>query len=116
MIIKQSYLLLTWILYNGNKNKNYFIAPNKNKKYTIIKSPMAHKTFSQEQLNWKESCALISYQLKPESLLNGVGNSVSFVQNQRKNLKYYTTGTNLLMAKKVSFQYYFFDKGYFKLF
>jgi hypothetical protein len=116
IIIKQSYLLLTWILYSNGKKKNYFIAPNKTKKYTILKSPMAHKTFSQEQLNWKESCAVINYTLKTNSNIDSLPTSLEFVHNQRKNLKYFTTGTNLLVPKKVNFRYYFYSNQFFKIF
>ena len=116
IIVKQSYLLLTWLLYNNKSNKNYFIAPNKTKKYTIIKSPMAHKTFSQEQLKWRECCTLINYSLKTNSGINDLNSSIQFVHSQRKNLKYFTTGTNLLLSKKISLRYCFYSTEFFRVF
>jgi hypothetical protein len=59
ILIKQSYILLTWIYYilkYNNKNIKtpvIFIKPLKKIKFTLIKSPMAHKTFSQEQFLFK---------------------------------------------------------------
>ena len=49
LFIKESYLLLAWIFYNKKGEKKYFVGPKRVKKFTQTKSPMAHKTFSQEQ-------------------------------------------------------------------
>jgi len=57
ILIKQSYLLLTWISYlqkqttDGvvKQKPSFSFRPIKQSKITITKAPMAHKTFSQEQ-------------------------------------------------------------------
>jgi hypothetical protein len=48
MKLKQTYILFMWLLYKSKKN-NIFIMPKNIKRFTLLKSPMAHKTFSQEQ-------------------------------------------------------------------
>ena len=64
ILIKQSYVLLVWFfhltsLHNtkaASKDKviipGFFIYPKKVTKFTILKAPMAHKTFSQEQISF----------------------------------------------------------------
>lgn len=62
LIVKNSYLILTWLFFLIKTNQNlkkdikyhkyapkFSVKPFKNSKFTIIKAPMAHKTFSQEQ-------------------------------------------------------------------
>ena len=62
LIVKNSYILLTWLFFMVKTNQNlkkdikfkkyapkFSIKPFRNSKFTIIKAPMAHKTFSQEQ-------------------------------------------------------------------
>ena len=64
ILIKQSYLLATWFNYlvksltkknkdinthNTNYKPSLFVQPLRTYKTTMIKAPMAHKTFSQEQ-------------------------------------------------------------------
>lgn len=64
ILIKQSYLILVWLRYiskvsNSFSSDNlgltdekvpmFFIYPARNYKFTMIKAPMAHKTYSQEQ-------------------------------------------------------------------
>ena len=58
LYLKQSYLLLTWLYYltfineygtAPKSNNTCFIAPLKRQIYTLVKAPMAHKTYSKEQ-------------------------------------------------------------------
>lgn len=62
LLIKNSYILLSWLFFlikinrKLTKDDNFSkiiprlsIKPYRNSKFTIIKAPMAHKTFSQEQ-------------------------------------------------------------------
>ena len=59
--LKQSYIILSWFYYlsflenkRNKKNKiKFFILPKKIKKFTNTKAPMAHKTFSKEQYQYK---------------------------------------------------------------
>ena len=66
---KQSYLLMTWLWYiqknNTSKSKPSFaFKPTKIHKTTLIKSPMAHKTFSQEQFQFQFFNLVISFSNK----------------------------------------------------
>jgi hypothetical protein len=77
ILIKQSYLILIWIFYllKFNKNKNIkipkiHVKPLKKLKFTIIKSPMAHKTFSQEQYLIKFYKLTIVFKIFNEVYLN----------------------------------------------
>jgi hypothetical protein len=55
ILVKQSYLMSAWFYYYSNKSlsskkvKGFVTLPCRVSKHTAIKSPMAHKTFSQEQ-------------------------------------------------------------------
>ncbi len=63
LYLKQSYLLLTWLYYltfakrfstRAVKQKStlycrFFVAPVKRQVFTLLKAPMAHKTYSKEQ-------------------------------------------------------------------
>ena len=57
--LKQSYLQLSWFFYmthvkmRGSKKASLLILPCKRKLYTLTKAPMAHKTNSKEQFNFK---------------------------------------------------------------
>ena len=55
ILVKQSYLIIAWYKYisSSGSNSSIFILPVDKSKFTIIKSPMAHKTFSQEQFSLK---------------------------------------------------------------
>ncbi len=66
LFAKQSYLLMTWLWYiqknQPSKSKPSFaFKPTKIHKTTLIKSPMAHKTFSQEQFQFKFFNLVISF-------------------------------------------------------
>ena len=57
--LKQSYLQLAWFLYMSHvqirrtRSASLLILPCKRKLYTLTKAPMAHKTNSKEQFNFK---------------------------------------------------------------
>ena len=73
LIIKQSYLLLTWLAYNNKfVERKCFIMPKKTSRMTFTKSPMAHKTFSQEQVKWEEYKILYCYKISLGSNLNSL--------------------------------------------
>jgi len=66
LFVKQSYLLMTWLWYiqskflTKHKKPSFAFKPTKYHKTTLIKSPMAHKTFSQEQFQFKFFYIIIS--------------------------------------------------------
>jgi len=63
---KQSYLLMTWLWYiqknhTSASKPSFAFKPTSVHKTTLIKSPMAHKTFSQEQFQFKFFNLVISF-------------------------------------------------------
>ena len=115
ILVKQSYLLITWIIYNNKCKGRYFILPKKRKKYTITKSPMAHKTFSQEQLKWEYNNIVLSYSKKVIDYSNGHINVLGLIKLKRKNMKNYSTASNLILVKKLASKHAFIEKEFFVL-
>jgi hypothetical protein len=134
LYVKQSYMLLTWILYLKNlgnrqlsssrdlNSPSFFVFPKAQKKLTITKSPMAHKTFSQEQYLFKFYILSVSYSTRvdekvlpvaypsiPTSSMGGgepplsptpsVNSSLLFILKQRMSFSL-NLGTNLFFLKK----------------
>jgi len=63
---KQSYLLMTWLWYiqknhTSSSRPSFAFKPTRIHRTTLIKSPMAHKTFSQEQFQFKFFNLVISF-------------------------------------------------------
>ena len=55
ILVKQSYILLVWlssVFRGGSSTKSFAFLPKKRSLQTLLKAPMAHKTFSQEQFNF----------------------------------------------------------------
>lgn len=78
LYLKQSYILLTWFAYLRKSQEHplitptdppkdkvplFFILPKKKRKFTILKAPMAHKTFSQEQYLFSFYFCCVSYNM-----------------------------------------------------
>jgi hypothetical protein len=110
-LIKQSYMILTWVLYlrnstltsNERYNKRlrrpgFFIYPKKQFKFTNLKAPMAHKTFSQEQYMFKFYYLSISFKVASSPHLLSVNKSLYFLLSQRRFYAFY--GTNLFFLKR----------------
>jgi hypothetical protein len=116
LFIKQSYMLLTWVIYNSSKSTNAFILPRKTKKMTIVKSPMAHKTFSQEQLKWEYYKLVIPYVITENKEVSGVNQAMHFIlQTRGGSISRDSIGTNLLFLKKSTIRYFFVESEYFML-
>jgi ribosomal protein S10 len=126
ILLKQSYLLISWIHYlcktpedlnNTNLNKklpSFFIHPYKQSKLTLIKSPLAHKTFSQEQ--FLNRYYKISVSFKPNfsdsvNSINSVNGSIYASICIRNNIP--LISTNLLFLKKMSYSYTSNDIKYY---
>ena len=118
---KQSYIILTWFYYLNflkknlnNKNKlNFFILPQKVKKFTLTKAPMAHKNWSKEQYKSQFFPIKISFntQLKEENELLSLNATLLFVLLSKKSLPQFET--NLLFLKYINFFIYTNDKNFF---
>ena len=126
ILLKQSYLLITWIHYlckNNNditgkrpeKQPSFFIHPYSQSKTTLIRSPLAHKTFSQEQFLTRYYYISVSFKpcsvLLSSDVINSVNGSVyssNFIKNNVPIIS-----TNLLFLKKISYFYNSKDSVYY---
>lgn len=94
----------------------FFIQPKKQTKFTNLKAPMAHKTFSQEQFVFKHYTITISFKtLISENLkINTLNDSIFLILSIRNSIPFFNT--NLLFLQRISFSFYSTDQSYFKLF
>jgi hypothetical protein len=102
-----------------NKKVNipsFFIQPVKTTKFTLIKAPMAHKTFSQEQYVFKYYKLTISFKgvQSPDTLCNSVNDSLYYALSLRKSLLLFET--NFFFLKKLSFNFTAKDNNFLLLF
>ena len=91
LLVKQSYLLLTWIFFISQPitkkplasdeaeklakslTPKFFVKPLRKSKFTITKAPMAHKTFSQEQYGFRVYNINVSFKLQVfDNLAHGI--------------------------------------------
>ena len=120
-------MLLIWINYitttNQDPNKSgsfkrpsFFIHPYRNYKTTIMKAPMAHKTYSQEQFMLRYYNLSISFDLSKPGLkpLKTLQDSIYFSLKTRDVLP--SVSTNMLFLHKYSFNYLATDKSFFSFF
>ena len=116
IFVKQSYMILSWIHYISNSKKNYIILPSKIKKLTLLKSPMAHKTYSQEQIKFRYYKILKIFKINNKVIKipnnTGILNLILSIreENYLRNLS-----TNLIFLKKIKIKINFTEKGYFKI-
>jgi len=115
IFLKQSYVLFTWLLYSNNLKGSFFVKPVKQHRLTLLKTPMAHKTFSQEQFKWLKYNTLVSYKSLINTPLTKLNMGLKFVLNFRLFLRKTTLSTNLFFLKKTTFIFFFFESGFFKL-
>lgn len=124
LLVKQSYLLLIWLLYiqgtyselnDNQKTPSFFIHKRSQSKSTKLKTPMAHKTYSQEQFTFRSYNLSISFKTKYNNTwrLSSVNSSVFVALNLRKNSPFFNT--NLLFLKYVKFAYLASDQNYMTL-
>lgn len=102
--------------FNENqKIPSFYIHKKHQTKTTKLKTPMAHKTFSQEQFIFKFYTLSITFQtqLSPLTLLNSVNNSIYVILYLRNNLPFFTT--NLLFVKAIKFTIQSKDKFFMLL-
>jgi len=108
LLLKQSYLLLTWFAYlarssyqthNSTKLSKPVLSfkPTKKTIFTLTKAPMAHKTFSQEQFVFKFYQVSVRFSLQAYTDLT-VNQSIYLLLLLRKSIP--ITETNLLFLKR----------------
>jgi hypothetical protein len=129
IIVKQSYLLLTWLAYlrgelTAKKReegevtlsvKGFFIKPVRTTKFTTQKAPMAHKTFSQEQWLYKHYRLSLFFEPDTSYLWSyerlGSVNAAIYVGLLFRQTNYCFT-TNLINVSRVTHRYLSSDGGY----
>ena len=105
---KQSYLLMTWLWYIQKNHSSvgkpsFAFKPTSVHKTTLIKSPMAHKTFSQEQLQFKFFNLIVSFYIPFTTrvkLLN-VNQLVYLILSLKTSIPFVETNFFLLKRFKV---------------
>lgn len=124
ILIKQSYILLTWFYYISflqqkvsNKNKlNFFIFPLNNKKFTLTKAPIAHKNWSKEQYKYSYYRFNIKFNsiLKEENFIYNINSALLFFILSKKEFPFFET--NLLFLKKIKIKLFYNDINFFNFF
>jgi hypothetical protein len=120
LYVKQSYVLLTWMAYiretqaaaapksltdgqgvDGAPVPSFFIYPKKKTKFTLLKAPMAHKTFSQEQFISQFYQLSISFNndFRSRAVLNSANNLLFLSLYIRSNQL--PVETNLFFLKRL---------------
>jgi hypothetical protein len=94
---------------------SFFIYPKKQKRFTLLKAPMAHKTFSQEQFVVKSYQLGISFNsdYRKGSTINGSNNLLFLALYLRGNQTPF--GTNLFFLKRVRLSLTGQDSNFFTL-
>lgn len=121
ILIKQSYILLTWFYYLSfinqnvkNKNKlNFFVLPIKREKFTLTKAPMAHKNWSKEQYKFQYYKFNISFNvlLKEDNNLNSLNLALLFILLTKQNFPIFET--NVFFIKNINFLLFTYDSKFF---
>lgn len=117
--VKQSYMILTWFYYlnfiskKNIKNKStlnnlkFFITPKLNRKFTITKAPIAHKTRSKEQIlftffKFRASVTLNnSDYFKDYSFYTSIDQTLLSILLAKKTISFSETNLLFLQKKKV---------------
>lgn len=123
ILLKRSYLLLTWIYYlqastSPREDKKITVAylPSKKKSYTLNKAPMAHKTNSKEQFS-------IKFYFFKVSFITVITNTL-FLDSVNKGFYFYfilkqtfpVFETNMFFLKFYKIYFHFKDENYFNYF
>ena len=106
--VKQSYMLMTWMSYvqaNTFDTKriatrpSFFVQPVVRSRMTLLKAPMAHKTFSQEQYSFKSYILVITFDGRGSSAFPSSVNRSIFVAS---SVRQFDTSmeTNLLVLSR----------------
>jgi hypothetical protein len=121
LFVKQSYLLMTWLWYiqskftTRSKRPSFAFKPTKTHKTTLIKAPMAHKTFSQEQFQFKFFNIIISFYIKiPQSLVLRNSNNLIFLLYKLRNMIPFVE-TNFFLLKTFRIIFPFNNTRFLKL-
>ena len=100
---------------DNQKIPSFFIHKRKQNKTTKLKTPMAHKTFSQEQFTLRSYNLSISFKINHKDVqkISTVNSSIFVALTLRQNLAFFNT--NLLFLKYVKLAYNSNDLKYMTL-
>jgi len=122
LLVKQSYLLLTWFYYistlnvgrNGRVSPKFFIKPKSRSQFTVTKAPIAHKTFSQEQYQFLYYTINMSFTTNL-NLRGGfrvqLNDSLYLAQLMRNYV--FLVETNLFFIQRTAFRFSVCDPSFF---
>ena len=102
-------------LNDNQKTPSFFIHKRHQSKTTKLKTPMAHKTYSQEQFTLRSYDLSISFKSKymtPRGV-SSLNSSIFVALNLRQNSPFFNT--NLLFLKYIKFAYPVQDQMYMTL-
>jgi hypothetical protein len=121
LLVKQSYLLLTWIFFIAQSTKpkkkspsgewvsqkpRFFVKPLRKSKFTITKAPMAHKTFSQEQYGFRIYSINVSFSIAvtntSEGSIRGLSYNGALFMLMLLRSEPFFFETNLFMLQRIS--------------
>ena len=125
LLVKQSYILLIWILYLKGKYSNFddnqqvpsfFVHKKSRYKTTKLKTPMAHKTFSQEQFIFKHYTIVVSFKVmvSEQHVLESINDALFVILSIRDSIPFFNT--NLLFLKRINFSFSSSDNSFFKFY
>ena len=102
-------------LNDNQKTPSFFIHKRFQTKSTKLKTPMAHKTYSQEQFTFRSYDLSISFKSKyaNKNKFLDVNSSIFIALNLRQSLPFFNT--NLLFLKYVKFSFPSQDQKYMTL-
>ena len=120
ILVKQSYVLLVWFFYltsiSVGKDKStvpgFFVYPKKVTKFTIIKAPMAHKTFSQEQFSFSSYSFGLTLSMDLRTPLAYHKDAVVHFCAYFSSLNFFY-GTNMLLLKSLKIFFLIKDRNFF---
>ncbi len=120
ILVKQSYVLLVWFFYltsiSTGKDKSavpgFFVYPKKVTKFTIIKAPMAHKTFSQEQFSFSSYSFGLTLCMDLRTSLACHKDAVVHFCAHFSSLNFFY-GTNMLFLKSLKIFFLIKDRNFF---
>ena len=124
ILIKQSYVLLVWFFYltslsatsSVNKDKTaipgFFVYPKKVTKFTILKAPMAHKTFSQEQISFSSYSFSLTFTVNLQAPVACSKGAMLHLLDYFNGLRLFY-GTNMLFLKNFKVFFLVQDTAFF---
>jgi len=119
--IKKSYLIMSWFNQfsfsksspTTKKSTHFATLPATRSKYTLTKAPMAHKTNSKEQYEFRfyYTVATLNFNLKSDNFVNSVNAATLSIILCKQALP--LLATSVLLIKYYTITYYFNDCNFY---